>query len=110
MKIDYKKKFGQNFLSDTNLLSAIVRDSEVDKSDVVVEVGPGAGALTKELAKSAKYVYAFEIDRDLQPVLTENLAEFDNVQIVFSDFLKMPNDELKKTAGTGFAVVANLPY
>ena len=110
MKIDYKKKFGQNFLSDTNLLSAIVRDSEVDKSDVVVEVGPGAGALTKELAKSAKCVYAFEIDRDLQPVLTENLADFDNVQIVFSDFLKMPNDELKKTAGTGFAVVANLPY
>jgi len=110
MKIEFKKKFGQNFLTDTNLLSAIVRDSGVDNSSVVVEVGPGAGALTKELAKVAKCVYAFEIDRELESVLDENLAEFDNVKVVFRDFLKMPNEDLKAIAGSGFSVVANLPY
>ena len=110
MKIDFKKKFGQNFLSDTNLLSAIVRDSGIDANSVVVEVGPGAGALTRELAKVAKCVYAFEIDRELEPVLAENLAEFDNVKVVFRDFLKMTSDDLKNIAGTGFCVVANLPY
>ena len=110
MKIDYKKKFGQNFLSDINLLSAIVRDSRVDFSSVVVEVGPGAGALTKELAKVAKYIYAFEIDRELEPVLAENLSEFSNVKVVFRDFLKMSNEDLQAIAGSSFSVVANLPY
>ena len=110
MKIEYKKKFGQNFLTDTNLLSAIARDSEIDDKVTVVEVGPGAGALTCEIAKVAKCVYAFEIDTDLKDVLDENLRNFANVEVIFRDFLKMPNSDLKDIAGTGFAVVANLPY
>lgn len=110
MKIDFKKKFGQNFLSNTNLLAAIVRDSGINGQSTVVEVGPGAGALTKELAKVAKRVYAFEIDKDLEPVLAENLNGHENVQVVFCDFLKMHSDELKNIVGTGFSVVANLPY
>ncbi|MBQ8468328.1 MAG: ribosomal RNA small subunit methyltransferase A [Clostridia bacterium] len=110
MKIEFKKKFGQNFLTDTNLLAAIAKDSEIDSQTTVVEVGPGAGALTRELAKVSKCVYAFEIDTDLKEILDENLKGYNNVKVVFRDFLKMPNEDLKAVAGTGFAVVANLPY
>lgn len=110
MKVNFKKKFGQNFLSDTNLLSAIVRDSGISASSTVVEVGPGAGAMTKELCKVAKKVVAFEIDTDLKEILQSNLAEAENVIIVFEDFLKVSKQRLNNLAGTNFDVVANLPY
>ena len=110
MEINFKKKFGQNFLTDGNLLSAIVSDSGVSSSDVVVEVGPGAGALTAKLCEKAKFVYAFEIDTELEPVLKQNLAEYNNVEVVFKDFLNISTDELAGIVGNDFAVVANLPY
>ncbi len=108
--INFKKKFGQNFLTDGNLLSAIVEDSGVTSGDVVVEVGPGAGALTQKLASKAKQVFAFEIDTELQEVLEQNLAEHHNVQVIFKDFMNISSPELEQIAGSKFKVVANLPY
>ena len=110
MEINFKKKFGQNFLSDGNLLEGIVTDSGVDQNTTVVEVGPGAGALTKRLAKHAKNVVAFEVDQDLEEPLATNLAGIDNVKIVFKDFMQVDSSELEQLAGRNFAVVANLPY
>lgn len=110
MEINFKKKFGQNFLSDGNLLEGIVSDSGIDENTTVVEVGPGAGALTKKLAKKAKKVVAFEVDKDLEEPLKNNLSDFDNVQIIFKDFMKVENSEIRNLAGDTFAVVANLPY
>ena len=110
MEINFKKKFGQNFLTDGNLLSAIVADSGVDKDSTVVEVGAGAGALTAKLCEKAKRVFSFEIDTELVPVLQHNLAGYNNVELVFKDFLTISNNELIDIVGNKFAVVANLPY
>ena len=109
-EINFKKKFGQNFLTDGNLLSAIVGDSGVDNTTTVVEVGAGAGALTAKLCQKAKKVFSFEIDTELESVLKHNLAEYNNVQVVFKDFLTISNKELVQIVGNNFAVVANLPY
>ena len=109
-EINFKKKFGQNFLTDGNLLGAIVSDSGVDKTTTVVEVGAGAGALTAKLSEKADKVYSFEIDTELESVLKQNLAGLNNVQVVFKDFLTIANAELMQIAGSNFAVVANLPY
>lgn len=110
IEINFKKKFGQNFLTDGNLLSAIVADSGVNDQTTVVEVGAGAGALTAKLCQKAKKVFSFEIDTDLVSVLQQNLAEYNNVQVVFKDFLTISNAELMQIVGNNFAVVANLPY
>lgn len=104
---NFKKKFGQNFLSDKNLLSAIVTDAGITQDDVVLEIGAGAGALTKELSTRAKKVVSYEIDLDLRETLErENL---ENVQFVFADFMK---EDMKKVEEnlSSFKVVANLPY
>ena len=77
----FKKQFGQNFISDGNLLRSIVEASGITKDTTVVEIGCGAGTLTRALAEAAKQVYAFDIDRDLQPVLAETLAGLDNVEV-----------------------------
>ncbi len=107
---NFKKKFGQNFLTDTNLLKSIVSDAEVQSTDVVVEIGAGAGALTKQLAAKAKRVVAFEIDKELEPILSEIENEHGNVQIIYDDFLNFNEENLAKLAGKDFIVVANLPY
>ncbi len=105
----FKKKFGQNFLSDQNLLSVIAADAGVDEHTTVVEIGAGAGALTRALAKRAKRVVAFEIDNALAPVLEETLAEFDNVEVRFGDFMKANLPALEAELGD-YVVAANLPY
>ena len=105
----FKKQFGQNFISDTNLLRSIVDASGIDKNTTVVEIGCGAGTLTRALAESAKKVYAFDIDRDLQPVLAETLAGLDNVEVIFRDFSKLNLKEFEEEIGE-YTVVANLPY
>ena len=105
----FKKQFGQNFLSDTNLLRSIVEASGIDGNTVVVEIGCGAGTLTRALAQVAKRVYAFDIDRDLQPVLAETLAGLENVEVIFRDFNKIDIREFEKEIGE-YTVVANLPY
>ncbi len=105
----FKKQFGQNFLTDTNLLRAIAEDAGVDESVSVLEIGPGAGALTRVLSERAKRVLAYEIDQKLQPVLAETLAGCENVEVVFHDFAKANLAEIEEELGE-YAVVANLPY
>ena len=105
----FKKQFGQNFISDTNLLESIVAASGIDENTTVVEIGCGAGTLTRALAEKAKKVYAYDVDTALQPVLAETLAGFDNVEVIFRDFTKVNLPQLDKEIGE-FTVVANLPY
>ncbi|MBQ8877015.1 MAG: ribosomal RNA small subunit methyltransferase A [Clostridia bacterium] len=105
----FKKQFGQNFISDTNLLRSIVEASGIDKDTTVVEIGCGAGTLTRALAEAAKKVYAFDIDRDLQPVLAETLAGLENVEVIFRDFNKLNLREFEQEIEE-YMVVANLPY
>ena len=105
----FKKKFGQNFISDTNLLRAIVADAGITEGDTVLEIGTGAGALTRALAERARRVVSYEIDRDLKPVLEETLSGLDNVEVVFRDFAKEDLKRLEEELGE-YIVVANLPY
>ncbi len=105
----FKKKYGQNFISDKNLLAAIATDAKIEKTDNVLEIGAGAGSLTQELSSRAKKVVAFEIDKDLQgQLLGLNLK---NVEFVFDDFMKVSATQVEeKFGGEKFKVVANLPY
>ena len=105
----FKKQFGQNFISDGNLLRSIVEASGITSETTVVEIGCGAGTLTRALAETAKKVYAFDIDRDLQPILAETLSGLENVEVIFRDFNKLDLAEFEKEIGE-YAVVANLPY
>ena len=107
----FNKALGQNFISDTNLLKGIVTDSGITPDDVVVEIGTGAGTLTRQIASVAKQVYSFEVDQNLIPVHQLSLSGIDNLQVIFRDVLKMKDDEFKSIVGEGeFKVVANLPY
>ncbi len=106
----FQKKFGQNFLTDGNLLDSIVEKAGIGGNDTVVEVGCGGGTLTAAIAKKAKRVIGFEIDGNLEPVLRETLAEYDNTEIIFRDVMKVSAGEIERIAGGGYAVVANLPY
>ncbi len=105
----FKKQFGQNFLSDVNLLRAIVSDAGVGKETTVLEIGAGAGALTRALAEKAKRVVAFEIDETLAPVLQKTLSGCENAEVIFRDFQRADLIALEKELGE-YAVVANLPY
>ena len=104
-----KKAYGQNFLTDTCLLDEIVEKAGVTENDTVLEIGCGAGALTRALSKKAKKVVGFEIDNDLKPVLASTLADCDNVEIVFNDVMKVDLDEIEKKLGGDYIMVANLP-
>lgn len=107
---EFKKKFGQNFLTDTNLLTQIVEKSGIMSGDIVVEIGAGKGALTDVLKEYAKKVYSFEIDSDLFDFLSE---KFDgtNVEFTFKDIMQISDEELMEiTKGEKFKLVANLPY
>lgn len=105
----FKKKFGQNFISDRALLDGIVDGAGVDKDTTVIEIGCGAGTLTRALASKTKYVYGYEIDTSLKPVLQKSLAGVDNAEIIFKDFTRVRIDELERTLPP-YKVVANLPY
>ena len=107
----FNKQFGQNFITDQNLLRAIVDDAKITKDDVVVEIGPGAGTLTKEIAKKAKEVYSFEIDNNLAPILNETLQDCPNSTVIFKDFQKVDDEQLIQLLNNReYKVVANLPY
>lgn len=106
----FNHNLGQNFITDKNLLDKIVELSGVDENDVVVEIGTGAGTLTRAIAEKAKKVYSFEVDRALKPVLDETLSGLDNVEVIFKDVLKMKDKELIEIVGEKFKVVANIPY
>lgn len=106
----FEKRYGQNFLTDENLLSALVDKTGVGENDTVVEIGVGAGTLTSALSKKVKRVIGFEIDKKLQPVLAETLKDAKNVEIVYKDVMKIPTAEIENIAGGRFSIVANLPY
>lgn len=106
----FAKKFGQNFLTDENLLDDIVLKSGVNENTTVVEIGAGAGTLTRAIAKRAKKVYAFEIDENLKPVLSKTLEGVYNAEVVFGDIMKTPIESLENMVGEDYMVVANLPY
>lgn len=109
-----KKGFGQNFLTDPDILQRIVDAAEVSSSDNVIEIGPGIGALTEKLAQAAGEVLAVEIDADLIPVLEQTLADYDNVKVINQDILKANLPVLIQEQFTHperpIKVVANLPY
>lgn len=109
----FKKSFGQNFLTDTNILQKIVDTAEIDRGVNVIEIGPGIGALTEFLAEKAAEVMAFEIDDRLIPILADTLGRFDNVKVVNQDILKTDLQEQIqqfKNPDLPIKVVANLPY
>lgn len=107
----FKKKFGQNFIVDENIIYNIVKKSEVDKDTLVIEIGPGAGSLTTKLAEFAKNVLCYEIDETLKDILAENLSDYDNVEVIYEDFLKADvNNDIKKYNYKKLYIVANLPY
>ena len=108
----FQKKFGQNFLIDSHVLDKIVSAAGITKDDFILEIGPGIGTMTQYLAASARKVFAVEIDKALIPILEDTLKEFDNVQVINQDILKV---DIKKLAeehndGKPIKVVANLPY
>ncbi len=108
-KFNFKKKFGQNFIVDKNIIHNIVTKADIAKETLVIEIGPGAGSLTYELGKAAKNVLAYEIDVTLKPILEENIQA--NTKIIYDDFLKRDvSNDLKAYNYKHLYVVANLPY
>ena len=107
----FKKKFGQNFITDANIINKIVDNSGVDKDTLVIEIGPGAGSLTYKLVSNAGFVLCYEIDKEVETILKSNLAGFNNYEIIFDDFLKRDvNEDLKKYKYNKLMIIANLPY
>ena len=106
---NFRKRFGQNFLIDSNIVKKIANTAQLTKEDTIIEIGPGIGTLTQELALLAKKVIAIEIDYDLIPILKDNLAEFNNIEFINKDILKVDLDELTNS-NDNLKIVANLPY
>ena len=108
----FSKALGQNFLIDGNIVRKIVSESNITKDDYVLEIGPGMGTLTEELALRAKKVIAVELDRSLLPILDETLEKYDNVEVIYGDILDIDIGKLieEKCEGKSIKVVANLPY
>ncbi len=108
----FQKKFGQNFLIDSHVLNKIITSSNITKEDVVIEIGPGIGSLTQQLAENAKQVIAVEIDKKLIPILEDTLSDYNNITIINEDILKVDIVKLveEKNDNKPIKVVANLPY
>ena len=108
----FQKKYGQNFLIDTHVLDKIIKAADITDRDYVVEIGPGIGTMTQYLAAAAAKVTAIEIDRALIPILHDTLREYENVDIINEDVLKVDLKRLadEKNDGRPVKVVANLPY
>lgn len=106
----FSKKYGQNFISDDAILYGIAENGGVNKTTPVLEIGCGAGTLTKVLCEKAEFVYGYEIDKSLAPVLGENLAGVENCEITFRDIMKEDLAAEEKRIGKPYMLVANLPY
>ena len=109
MGFRFNKQFGQNFLTDENLLNNICNDAQVD-SGTVLEVGAGAGTLTRVLSKRASAVVAFEIDKNLEKVLAVTLADCPNVNVVMGDVMRYKMQDIEDLCNGSYRVVANIPY
>jgi 16S rRNA (adenine1518-N6/adenine1519-N6)-dimethyltransferase len=107
----FNKRYGQNFLIDENIVNKIAETGEITRDDLILEIGPGIGTLTSALCKNAGKVISVEIDKKLIPVLNETLKEFENVEIIQEDILKLDIIKLlEKEMFCNFKIVANLPY
>lgn len=105
----FKKKFGQNFIVDKNIIDNIIKKSDIDKETLVIEIGPGAGSLTSALGEVSKNVLAYEIDEKVKPILEKNIHS--NTKIIYDDFLKRNvKEDIKEYTYKKLYVVANLPY
>ena len=109
---NFQKKFGQNFLIDTNILEEIIDAAGINEDDMILEIGPGIGTMTQYLCESARQVIAVEIDTNLIPILQDTLSEYDNVKVINEDILKVDINALADEYNNGklIKVVANLPY
>ena len=111
MDFEFKKSLGQNFLKDNNIIEEIVNSVDYKENNLVIEIGPGAGALTKRLLKRVNRAILYEIDNRLKEVLDKELTEFDNYELIFGDFLNRDiKEDLKKYNYDNLYIVANLPY
>lgn len=110
-KFNFKKKFGQNFISDKNLIDKITNLVQITNDDLVIEVGPGNGALTINLVNKAKYVLIYEIDKELENVINNKLINYNNYNLIIKDFLDVDIDkEVKNYDYDNLVFVSNLPY
>lgn len=108
---NFKKKYGQNFIVDEHIIDNIINKTEIKENSLVLEIGPGSGALTYKLCQNAKQVLCFEIDQTLSEILNNNLMDFNNVKIIYSDFLKVDLlNILKQYEYKHLYLIANLPY
>ena len=107
MRVVPKKRLGQHFLVDENILGVIGRLAELERGDIVLEIGPGQGVLTRYLADRVASVHAIELDRSLEPVLADVLAAHGNVHLVFGDAVRLDYSGFEPPPGK---LVANLPY
>lgn len=105
VEFEYKKSLGQNFIYDTDFLRALVKKLNVQPTDVVVEVGAGAGTLTQVLAETGCQVRSIEIDQRLMPILEQRLQKYSNVNVILADALKYDFSEFPN-----FHLIANVPY
>ena len=105
----FNKAYGQNFIFDKNFLKSIV-DMVVDSKDTVLEIGAGAGTLTSMIASKAQKVVSYEIDKNLQPILQENLKDCNNCKVIFEDIMRVDIEDIEKEMGRDYIMVANLPY
>ena len=110
-KFSFKKKFGQNFIIDENIVDNIISKSKIKKNSLIIEVGPGSGSLTYKLCKAAEQVICFEVDTSLKDILDNNLQEYNNVEIIYEDFLKVNlQNKLSQYEYDNLYLIANLPY
>lgn len=108
---EFKKKYGQNFITDKNLIEKIVSYGNITKNDLVIEVGPGAGALTTHLVELAKNVLIYEIDKCLEDILNDRLKAYDNYELIINDFLNVDIEkDIKKYNYDKLIFISNLPY
>ena len=109
--VKFKKKFGQNFLKDINVVKKIVRSAEIDGKSLVIEVGPGGGIMTRELSLVADNVLAYEIDEELKEEHAKRLGDRDNITILFQDFLESDIvSDVEKYDYDKLYFVSNVPY
>ena len=107
----FKKKFGQKFITDENIINNIVSNAQVDRDTLVIEIGPGAGSLTYKLVKTAGFVLCYEIDKSVDKILKDNLKDFNNYEVIYDDFLKRNiKEDINNYEYNKLYVVANLPY
>lgn len=111
MEFEFKKSLGQNFLKDENITSKIADSSEIDKDTLVIEIGPGAGSLSKKIIPLSRYSILYEIDTRLKDTLDSTLCEYNNYEIIYGDFLEQNISDIREKFNCNkIFVVANLPY